>query len=147
MAPPLQTYWLLLAISQDQPKNTHVAALRDACEQAALEGYWQLPFKQSRLPAPLGSPTKRPGGLSPVASLSGSQRVGWARSPDPGRFGSDGLPLSPDAGSALGPAGGDARRHMSPDGLAGGLYSSLFVATGVEGLLVGSPPPDLRSVR
>ena len=36
---------------------------------------------------------------------------------------------------------------MSPDGLAGGLYSSLFVATGVEGLLVGSPPPDLRTIR
>ncbi|PRW56340.1 phophatdylinositol 4-kinase [Chlorella sorokiniana] len=85
----VKTYWLLLAISQDQPKNTHVAALRDACEQAALEGHWQLPFKQSRLPAPLGSPTKRPGGLSPVAALSGS----------------------------------------------------------VEGLLVGSPPPDLRLMR
>lgn len=37
---PLQTYWLLLAISQDQPRNKHVAAVRDRCEQAALEGFW-----------------------------------------------------------------------------------------------------------
>jgi hypothetical protein len=36
----VQTYWLLLAISQDQPKNKHIAEARDRCEQAALEGYW-----------------------------------------------------------------------------------------------------------
>ena len=35
-----QVYWLLLAISQDRPKNTYVAELRDQCERAALEGYW-----------------------------------------------------------------------------------------------------------
>jgi hypothetical protein len=35
-----QTYWLLLAISQDQPRNKHIAAVRDRCEMAALEGYW-----------------------------------------------------------------------------------------------------------
>ena len=133
-----------------------MVALRDACEQAALEGHWQLPFKQSRLPAPLGSPTKRPGGgaaLSPLVSPAGSfvygQRAGWARSPDPARLGSDGLPLSPDAGGGLGVPGGGGSRPMSPDGLGGGLWSSVFVATGVEGLLVGSPPPDLdlRAIR
>jgi len=37
---PFQVYWLLLAISQDRPKNTYVAELRDQCERAALEGYW-----------------------------------------------------------------------------------------------------------
>ena len=37
---PLQTYWLLLAVSQDQPKNKYVAELRDCCERAALEGSW-----------------------------------------------------------------------------------------------------------
>ena len=36
----LQTYWLLLAISQDQQRNKHIASLRDRCEQAALNGYW-----------------------------------------------------------------------------------------------------------
>ena len=30
----------MLAIKQDHPKNTHVARLRDRCEQAALEGSW-----------------------------------------------------------------------------------------------------------
>ena len=37
---PAQICWLLLAIKQDQPKNLYVAALRDRCERAALEGSW-----------------------------------------------------------------------------------------------------------
>ena len=49
----VKTYWLLLAISQDNPKNTHVAALRDHCEHAGLEGHWEMPFKETRLPSPL----------------------------------------------------------------------------------------------
>ena len=36
----MQICWLLLAIKQDQPKNLYVAALRDRCEHAALEGSW-----------------------------------------------------------------------------------------------------------
>lgn len=36
----IKTYWLLLAISQDNPSDMHVVALRDRCEQAALEGTW-----------------------------------------------------------------------------------------------------------
>ena len=43
----LQVCWLLLAIKQDQPKNTVVAALRDRCEQAALEGSWVSAFLSS----------------------------------------------------------------------------------------------------
>ena len=43
----MQTYWLLLAISQDQPKNKYVAELRDRCERAALEGYWVRPLLHS----------------------------------------------------------------------------------------------------
>ena len=35
-----QVYWLLLAISQDNPKNKHAAEMRDRCERAALEGFW-----------------------------------------------------------------------------------------------------------
>lgn len=125
----LQAYWLLLAISQDHPKDAHVVALRDACEQAALEGHWQLPFKQSRLPPPLSaSPARRRGDggrtpvlLSPSDSFSARRSVG-------------GMPLSP---------GGDSR-PMSPDGLGGGLYSSVFMDTGVEGLIYSSPPPESR---
>ena len=36
----VQVYWLLSAISQDQPKNKAVGELRDMCERAALEGSW-----------------------------------------------------------------------------------------------------------
>lgn len=43
----MQVYWLLLAISQDQLKNTYVAELRDQCERAALEGYWVHPLPWS----------------------------------------------------------------------------------------------------
>lgn len=137
-----------------------MAALRDACEQAALQGHWQLPFKQSRLPAPLGSPMRRPSssrvpsgaafsaaGPSPMVSPNGSfthmQRPGWGVSPDPlARRGTrDGQQLSSDGGP------GEGSRPMSPDGLGGGLYSSVFMDTGVEGLIYGSPPPDLRAVR
>ena len=42
-----QVCWLLLAIKQDQPKNLYVAALRDRCERAALEGSWvRLPASE-----------------------------------------------------------------------------------------------------
>ncbi|KAL4457452.1 hypothetical protein ABPG75_012317 [Micractinium tetrahymenae] len=127
----VKAYWLLLAISQDHPKDAQVVALRDACEQAALEGHWQLPFKQSRLPPPLSaSPVKRraDGGRTPLL-LSPSDSFSARRSRSAG-----GLPLSPDGDS----------RPMSPDGLGGGLYSSVFMDTGVEGLIYSSPPPELR---
>lgn len=55
-------------------------------------------------------------------------------SPDPFRFGRS-RPMSPDP-----------VRPMSPDGLGGGLYSSVFVDTGVEGLLQPSPV-NLRQIR
>ena len=43
----VQTYWLLLAVSQDQPKNKYVAELRDCCERAALEGSWVCQLQPS----------------------------------------------------------------------------------------------------
>lgn len=141
-----QTYWLLLAISQDLPKDAHVAALRDACEQAALQGHWQLPFKQSRLPPPLSmSPAKRRGGassqaspllISPTGSFTHLQRPGWVLSPEPRRGG-----LS-DSQQMLSPGDGGDSRPMSPDGLGGGLYSSVFMDTGVEGLIYSVPQMD-----
>ena len=117
-----------------------MAALRDTCEQAALQGTWQLPFKQSRLPPPLtASPAKRPTPTltSPVSSFT----VGRSR-------------------SQVSPGGDDGSRPLSPDGLGGGLYSSVFMDTGVEGLMLGdahhdagaaqrgeAPPRDLRATR
>ena len=33
-------YWLLLAYTQDFPKEKYAEELRDRCEEAALDGYW-----------------------------------------------------------------------------------------------------------
>ena len=70
--PGRQTYWLLLAISQDQPRNQAVASLRDRCEQAALEGHWELPFADSKM-QPL-SPL-RPARVSSSGGLGGRRRA------------------------------------------------------------------------
>ncbi len=129
--PGLQAYWLLLAISQDHPKDAHVAALLESCEQAALQGHWQLPFKQSRLPPPLSA--------SPLKRRSDSSRTPLLLSPNDSfsaRRSAGAYPMSPDGDS----------RPMSPDGLGGGLYSSVFMDTGVEGLIYSSPPPESREV-
>ena len=145
--PCLQTYWLLLAISQDQPKNTHVASLRDWCEQAALEGHWDLPFRASKLAlSPVRSRTSlttngglplSPEPLRQWGHLKPSQLLALDRTPECRRLSSfDGRPLSPDVPS----------RPMSPDGLGGGLFSTVFMDTGVEGLMM-EEPPDLRALR
>ena len=36
----LQVYWLVLAHTQDHPDDKYAAEFRDACERAAVEGYW-----------------------------------------------------------------------------------------------------------
>ena len=36
----IQTYWLLLALVQDNPKNKHIENLKEAVEIAALDGQW-----------------------------------------------------------------------------------------------------------
>lgn len=90
-----------------------------------------LPFKETKLPplSPL-RPSHFGSGLSGRALPALRPGPDRGASPDPLRWadGSSGRPLSPD------PA-----RPMSPDGLGGGLYSSVFVDTGVEGLLQPSP--------
>ena len=35
-----QVYWLVMATTQDHPRDTYAEELRDRCEQAALDGYW-----------------------------------------------------------------------------------------------------------
>ena len=36
----MQVYWLVLAHTQDHPDDKYAAEFRDACERAAVEGYW-----------------------------------------------------------------------------------------------------------
>ena len=179
----VKTYWLLLAISQDNPRNTHVAGLRDRCEQAGLEGHWDLPFKDARLPAPVFSNGvlsryhKRPATnntsqpTTPLLDRSsafamsnggGGRNVtspmAVSSSPFSGGGGGDGvLPqdmfniqgVSPDVlpllsqwrSGALSPD--VPSRPLSPDGLGNGLFSSVFMDTGVEGLIYESNHRDM----
>jgi len=154
----VQTYWLLLAISQDYPKEAHVASLRDRCEQAALEGHWDLPFKNTKLPAPLSSRggghprffrrhssrgDETEGATSPIALTSGPPRLATPSTrgslvADPPRGGSpDPIPrLSQWRSGALSPE--VPSRAISPDGLGDGIYSSVFMDAGVEGLIYES---------
>ncbi|KAK2076370.1 hypothetical protein QBZ16_000895 [Prototheca wickerhamii] len=142
----VKTYWLLLAISQDNPTDTHVIALRDRCEQAALEGTWDLPFKDSRLP-PLRLPgagwaLSTPVGRAPVSRVGSPAPGGTGLAPLPGAEGECLLPgavasFSDDdaGGSPLGGARYATPRPMSPDGIGSGIYSSVFMDAGMEGLL------------
>ncbi|KAK9837506.1 hypothetical protein WJX81_007387 [Elliptochloris bilobata] len=114
----VKVYWLLLAISQDNPKSKHAAEMRDRCERAALEGFWDPPFRDPKL-VPI-SPPRAPRWavasppLSPTSHIA-RQRLGSAGgarwgSPEPfvspGRGVPDGSrPTSPD-GSAQGSGGG-----------------------------------------
>jgi hypothetical protein len=47
----LQTYWLLLALHQDHPKNKHIELFKDKCERSALEGHWVRRSRRTRCPA------------------------------------------------------------------------------------------------
>jgi hypothetical protein len=178
----VKTYWLLLAISQDNPQNANVAALRDRCEQAALEGHWDLPFKDIRLPSPIEPDS---GGI-----LSKFRRATSSQPTTPNSTGADGdaslnnnlnyrtafaegsapLPvLSPVPGIPSGLASLDVpygtspdlvprlgqwrsgalspdvpSRPLSPDGLGNGIFSSVFMDTGVEGLIYESSPLDMQ---
>ncbi len=80
-----QSYWLLLALVQDNPKSKHLQTLIERVEIAALDGKWAVPFRNPQLdplspsvlspmfsPTGILSPTQRPpGGMSQVA---GAQR-------------------------------------------------------------------------
>lgn len=129
----VKTYWLLLAISQDNPRNDHVANLRDRCEQAALGGHWELPFKHSRLP----SPRTRASSSLPhqTTSLSISQSPLGSGGLNPrGIFIDDPSSRLIDyRNGAFSPE--VPPRPLSPDGLGRGIFSSVFMDTGVEGLI------------
>jgi hypothetical protein len=86
----LQTYWLLLALHQDHPKNKHIELFKDKCERSALEGHWvrgQAAPRQrnqrrptSRCPAPT-SPRPTPAALPPCPRRrSPSRTPGWSPS-------------------------------------------------------------------
>ncbi|KAL4540940.1 hypothetical protein Ndes2526B_g05495 [Nannochloris sp. 'desiccata'] len=179
----VKTYWLLLAISQDNPLNKNVAALRDRCEQAALEGHWDLPFKGIRLPSP----------IEPVSGgiLSKFRRATSSQPSTPNLTGLGGdsnnninsssafiganngtaplpvlgpVPVFPNGLSALDVPYGTSpdfvprlgqwhsgalspevpSRPLSPDGLGNGIFSSVFIDTGVEGLIYESNTLDMQ---
>ncbi|KFM29056.1 Phosphatidylinositol 4-kinase beta 1 [Auxenochlorella protothecoides] len=144
----IKTYWLLLAISQDNPHDLHVIALRDRCEQAALEGTWDLPFKDSRLPplriSPsfvdmgLASPPRSPRGTLSVLSSTPSHVPSLLGAGE--RWGSPDRDAPGDTLSRAASPDCASPRPMSPDGFGSGVYSSVFMDTGVEGLLGYSAP-------
>lgn len=155
----VKTYWLLLAISQDNPRNRHVSTLRDRCEQAALEGHWDLPFKNSKLPPlQLGLRSREIiSGQTAFASANSSSTLYSCISPNnatPPRMitppprrhqiaGEDVRGSSPTLdevprlfvarSGALSPD--VPPRPLSPDGLGSGIFSSVFMDAGVEGLI------------
>ncbi|BDA49060.1 probable phosphatidylinositol 4-kinase beta [Coccomyxa sp. Obi] len=158
----VKTYWILLAISQDQPKNKYVSDLRDRCERAALEGSWEPPFRETKL-LPLSPPRSRPwlrsSPISPSVSMQSQSgklqyrghAVERVNGNSNNRWGSPDPFLPGDRPSAWGPPGGAGalgrpmspdimNRPTSPDGLGGGLYSSYTMGTGLEGLICASPP-------
>jgi hypothetical protein len=115
-----------------------------------------LPFKDAKLPAPssrkhnrflrlqqlpppdglaASAPISTPGGGAPHASPSLSVSLSAHASEDAGW---DGAAQSPEIVS----------RPMSPDGLGDGIFSSVFMDTGVEGLIYGgSSPPEMHEHR
>ncbi|KAL6768298.1 PIK3 [Auxenochlorella protothecoides x Auxenochlorella symbiontica] len=149
----IKTYWLLLAISQDNPHDLHVIALRDRCEQAALEGTWDLPFKDSRLPplriSPsfvdmgLASPPRSPRGTLSVLSSTPSHVPSLLGAGE--RWGSPDRDAPGDTLSRAASPDCASPRPMSPDGFGSGVYSSVFMDTGVEGLLGYSAPQGVEA--
>jgi phosphatidylinositol 4-kinase len=144
----VKVYWILLAISQDKPNDELIAKLRDQCELAGLEGHWQLPFKDVQLPAPIARRQNR------FFRNSQGHGVNIARSSLDASFsGIDKFSSSVEAANPLGTSpdilsprlinSGHSEqnsRSPSPDGLGTGLFSSVFVDTGVEGLIYETGP-------
>jgi hypothetical protein len=63
----LQVYWLVLAHTQDHPDDKYATEFRDACERAAVEGYWVSTVLQ--VPHTAGN-GERHGGALPCCSTS-----------------------------------------------------------------------------
>ena len=144
----VKVYWILLAISQDKPNDELIAKLRDQCELAGLEGHWQLPFKEVQLPAPVARRQNRFFRNSQGHSVNTIRNSVDASTSGIDRFGSsvesaNPLGASPDilSPSLLNSGHSEQNsRSTSPDGLGTGLFSSVFVDTGVEGLIYESGP-------
>ncbi len=135
----VKTYWILLAISQDRQNDESITMLKDKCELAGLSGHWELPFKDATLPSPI--PKRRNRFLR--HSING-QAV--SNSLDRNDYGGlmDLAGTSPDAfmerrysAHSMKEYPGESR-SPSPDGLGNGVFSSVFVDTGVEGLIYES---------
>lgn len=148
----VKTYWLILAISQDNSKDASIASFRDSCELAGLSGHWELPFGEG-----LVSPCKS----SSVQSSSkfvnrfthrldqqqSSQTAEFSQSPfriaspsglditDLDAPNSPSRIVSPQASMTI---SSEMDRPDSPVGLGNGIYSSVFVDAGVEGLIYQS---------
>lgn len=139
----VKVYWILLSMSQDRPSDAHISKLRDKCELAGLEGHWQLPFKELKLPNPVSrwairgrrstqgySNSLEYSMMQDAKLLGGSLDTVFGGSPD--RY-----PMSMMSRQCSQPDESDTRAS-SPDGLGSGLFSSVFMDTGVEGLLYES---------
>lgn len=147
----VKVYWLVLAHTQDHPNDKYAAEFRDACERAAVEGYWEPPFKDAKL-LPL-SPM-RSNMFSPPMSPTGSASGAFSPRPRRRRNSADGY-LAEAAGRCLSPV--EARsptrprspdfaagRPLSPDTLSRGMSSQVM---GLEGLMYGSPTYVRQSSR
>lgn len=135
----VKIYWILLAISQDRPHDEAIIQLRDRCELAGLSGHWDLPFKDTALPAPMPRRMNRflrhsANGVYSADKWSSGQIDPMGASPD------GYMERRYSAHSNHDFLGGRESRSISPDGLGAGLFSSVFVDTGVEGLIYESGP-------
>lgn len=137
----VKTYWILLAISQDRQGNASIIELKDMCELAGLSGHWDLPFKDAALPSPIPRRTNRfmrhsIHGQGSSRSVEKKENGGFEL------FGSspDGLVERRISAHSLKDYIGGDSRSSSPDGLGSGVFSSVFVDTGVEGLIYESRP-------
>ncbi|GMH36264.1 hypothetical protein BSKO_04132 [Bryopsis sp. KO-2023] len=124
----VKVFWLFRAICQDQPKNRHAHDMRDKCERAALNGYWELPFKNCALD-PLSPRDEPPSTPIRTTGSPHSQTV----SVD----GSEGTPQSRNPASGDAMRSGDFMRY-SMGGRSASLCSSHDVGQGLEGL-IGAP--------
>ncbi|CAD7700802.1 unnamed protein product [Ostreobium quekettii] len=136
----VKVFWLFKAISQD-PKYKHVAEVLDKCEKAALNGSWELPFKDPALqPLSPNSEDISSGGALFSHALS-------ARSH--GKLSQDGLDDFHGSGANSSPyreSSPETPRPFSPMG--GGspsLCSSIDMGQGLEGL-IGSSNPYLKGL-
>ena len=87
LAVAAQVFWLVLAFTQDHPGDRYSVEFRDACERAAVEGYWVEPPPPPPPPSPQirqAQPrTVSPGSTMPMREfhtrLSPHERLGRSR--------------------------------------------------------------------